>query len=96
VFISPRGTSRRVDLDIADGEREPEVDPAPPEPAHADPTLPEPAFIESDVDPVVGGVEPNSTGSGGEYVGNRRIHPTATTRSGRQSRPPSDLKDYSR
>jgi hypothetical protein len=84
------------DLDIADGEREPEDDPAPPEPAHADPTLPEPAFIESDVDPVVGDVEPNGTGSGGEYVGNRITHPTATTRWGRVSRPPSYLKDYSR
>ena len=96
MFISPRGTSRRVDLDIADGEREPEDDPAPPEPAHADSTLPEPAFIESDVDPVVGDVKPNSTSSGGEYVGNRMTHPTATTRSGRVSRPPSYLKDYSR
>ena len=84
------------DLDIADGEREPEDDPAPPEPAHANPTLPEPAFIESDVDPVVEDVEPNGTGSGGEYVGNRMTHPTATTRSGRVSRPPSYLEDYSR
>ena len=88
-------------MDITDGEREPEDDPAPPEPAHADPTspepaLPEPAFIESDVDPVVGDVKPNSTSSGGEYVGNRTIHPSATTRSGRLSRPPSYLRDYSR
>jgi hypothetical protein len=83
------------DLDIADGERKPEDDPAPPEPAHVNPTLPEPAFIDSDVDPVVGDVEPNGTGSGGEYVGNRITHPTATTRSGRVSRPPSYLKDYS-
>ena len=82
------------DLDIADGERKPEVDPAPPEPAHVNPTLPEPAFIKSDVDPVVGDVEPNSTGSGGEYVGNRITPPTATTRSGRVSRLPSYLKDY--
>jgi hypothetical protein len=50
------------DLDIADGEREPEDDPAPPEPPHADTNLTEPAFIEPDVDPVVGDVKPNSTG----------------------------------
>ena len=31
-------------LDIADGERELEDDPSPPEPAHTDPTLPEPKF----------------------------------------------------
>jgi hypothetical protein len=73
------------DLDITDGEREPEDDPAPPESTHSDPTLPEPAVIESDVDPVVEDVEPNSTGSSGEYVGNRITHPTATTRSGRVS-----------
>ena len=87
------------DLDIADGEREPEDDPAPPEPAHADPTspepaLPEPAFIESDVDPVVEDVEPNGTGSGGEYVGNETAIPTSTTRSGRRTRPPAYLSDY--
>ncbi len=82
--------------DIADGEREPEDDPAPPEPTHSDPTLPEPAAIESDVDPVVEDVEANSTGSGGEYVGNRIKHPTATTRAGRVSHLPSHLKDYSR
>ena len=82
------------DLDIADGEREPENDPAPPEPAHANPTLPEPAFIESDVDPVVEDVEPNGTGSGGEYVGNETGIPTATTRSGRRTRPPAYLSDY--
>ena len=38
-------------------------------------------------------------GGGGEtitgLVGNRITHPTATTRSGRVSRPPSYLKDYS-
>ena len=83
-------------MDIADGEWGPEDDSAPLEPAHADSTLPEPAVIESDVDPVFGNVEPNSTGSGGEYVGNTMTHPTATTRSGRVSCPPSYLKDYSR
>ena len=30
------------------------------------------------------------------FVGNRITHPTATTRSGRVSRPPSYLQDYSR
>ena len=44
------------------------------------------------MDPVVGDVEPNSTGSGGEYVGNRITPPTATTRSGRVSRLPRILR----
>jgi hypothetical protein len=82
------------DLDIADEEREPEADPAPPEPAYEKPALPEPASVESDVDPVVGEVKPNNTGSGGEYVGNRIGYPTATTKSSRHSRPPSYLRDY--
>ena len=79
------------DLVIADVECKPEADPAPLEPAH-----PEPASIEFNVDPVAWDVEPNSTGSAGEYVGNRIEFPTASTRSGRQPCPPSYLGDYFR
>ncbi len=85
------------DVAIEDLESEPEAeaDPVPPEPeTEADPATPEPASVEPNLDPVDGGVEPTSTGSGGEYVGNETSIPTATTRSGRRTRPPSYLSDY--
>ena len=61
-------------------------------PREADPAPPEPASIQPDVNPVDGGVEPSS--SGGEYVGNEMGVPTATTQSGRRTRPPAYLSDY--
>jgi hypothetical protein len=55
--------------------------------AEAYPAPPEPASIVPDVNAVDGGVEPSSTGSGGEYVVNEIGVPIATTRSGRRTRP---------
>ena len=74
------------DVAIEDLGREPE--------AEADPAPPEPASFEPDADPVDGDVEPSSTGSGGEYAGNRTDVPAATTRSGRVTRPPAYLNYY--
>ena len=85
------------DVAIEDLEGEPgaEADPVPPEPkTEADPAHPEPASVEPERNPVDGVVEPTSTGSGGEYVGNETCIPTATTRSGRRTRPPAYLSDY--
>ena len=85
------------DVAIEDLEGEPgaEADPVPPEPeTEADSAPPEPASVEPERNPVDGGVEPTSTGSGGEYVGNETGIPTATTRSGRRTRPPAYLSDY--
>ena len=74
------------DVAIEDLGREPEVE--------ADLAPPEPASFDPDADPVDGDVEPSSTGSGGEYAGNRTDVPAATTRSGRVTRPPAYLNYY--
>ena len=82
-------------IEDLEGEPGAEADPVPPEPeTEADSAPPEPASVEPERNPVDGGVEPTSTGSGGEYVGNETGIPTATTRSGRRTRPPAYLSDY--
>jgi hypothetical protein len=64
-------------------------DPAPPDPA---PMTPDP--VSNDPDLAIGEVEPDDTGSGGEYVGNVLTPQQPISRSGRRSRLPRHLNDY--
>jgi hypothetical protein len=64
-------------------------DPAPPDPA---PMTPDP--VPNDPDLAIGEVEPDDTGSGGEYVGNVLTPQQPISRSGRRSRLPRHLNDY--
>jgi len=85
------------DVEVANPEpiQEPEDNPAPPAlEAETEPAVGTIAPDNEEATTVVDEVEPNATGSGGEYVGNITAQQPTTTRSGRRITTPPHLQDY--
>ncbi|KAI9557234.1 hypothetical protein GHT06_017057 [Daphnia sinensis] len=89
---------RDEDVEVENPEpiQEPDEDLAPLIPApEFEPDVRNAVSAAGETDSVVGEVEPEVTGSSGEYVGNTIAQQTKTTRSGRRTTAPAHLRDYS-
>ncbi|KAI9557107.1 hypothetical protein GHT06_016905 [Daphnia sinensis] len=100
-FHSKGKSGRKIQLredrdeDVEVENPEPDEDLAPLIPApEFEPDVRNAVSAAGETDSVVGEVEPEVTGSSGEYVGNTIAQQTTTTRSGRRTTAPAHLRDY--